>query len=66
MTALTQPIFEIVFQTEDTHTLGAIYASPAERKKLAEKSLETNLRNKIVLELFPEICEVNLSKKNLN
>lgn len=47
------------FQLERSPTLGSIDTTDAEKRLLAEQSLEFNLRDKIFVELFPGIVEVS-------
>jgi len=43
---------------EKSPTLGSIETSDSEKKSLAIKSIDFNLKDKIVAELFPEVVEV--------
>lgn len=45
------------FMLETSPTLGSIETSELEKKSLAIKSIEFNLKDKVVLELFPELVE---------
>jgi len=45
------------FMLEKSPTLGSIETSDAEKRRLAIKSLEFNLKDRQVLELFPDVCE---------
>jgi len=45
------------FMLETSPTLGSIETSEAEKKSLALKSIEFNLKDKVVVELFPELVE---------
>jgi len=45
------------FMLEKSPTLGSIETSDAEKRSLAIKSIDFNLKDKIVVELFPEVAE---------
>lgn len=47
-----------ILQLEKSPTLGSIETTDAEKKSLAIKSIEFNLKDKVVAELFPEEMEV--------
>lgn len=48
------------FMLENTPTLGSCETSVYEKKKLAQNSLEFNLKNETFKELFPDVCkEIN-------
>ena len=48
----------IVVQLEKSPTLGSIETSDEEKRYLAEQSVSFNLKDKIFVELFPDIVEV--------
>jgi ubiquitin-conjugating enzyme E2 J2 len=59
------------FMLEKSPTLGSLETNDLEKKSLAYKSIEFNLKDKVVLELFPEIVEemreiVRNREKNVN
>ncbi|ODN03393.1 Ubiquitin-conjugating enzyme E2 J2 [Orchesella cincta] len=45
------------FMLEKSPTLGSIETSDAEKRRLALRSLEFNMKDKLVTELFPEVYE---------
>lgn len=45
------------FMLETSPTLGSIETSEAEKKSLALKSIDCNLKDKVVVELFPDLVE---------
>lgn len=46
------------FMVEKNPTMGSIETSDHEKKLLAQKSLESNLNDKIFVELFPDVVQV--------
>jgi len=47
-----------VIQLEKSPTLGSVETSDEEKRYLAEQSAQFNLKDKIFVELFPDIVEV--------
>lgn len=47
-----------LLQLESTVTLGSLDTNEDEKKELAQRTADFNLRDPIFAELFPEICEV--------
>jgi len=47
----------ISFMNENSHTLGALNTTDAEKRTMAGRSLENNIRNPQFCELFPELTQ---------
>lgn len=49
------------FMVEKNPTMGSIDTSDREKRLLAQKSLEFNLRDKIFCDLFPDLVKVSMN-----
>lgn len=53
-------MLKFTLQLEKSPTLGSIECSDYERRRLAEKSLETILQDRNFCDLFPELAKVRI------